>query len=80
MCRCLLHAGADPDVTNHAGQRPGDEFDAVFVPEDSPVAEDAGQSPGRSSPRLEIRAMLEEARTARKAVKEATAAAAAEGR
>lgn len=30
--RYLLEAGADPNSRNESGERPGDSFDAVFVP------------------------------------------------
>lgn len=31
--RYLLEAGCDPNSRNNAGERPGDKFDAVFVPD-----------------------------------------------
>lgn len=31
--RYLLNAGADPNSRNDAGERPGDSFDSVFVPQ-----------------------------------------------
>lgn len=32
-CRYLLEAGCDPNSRNNAGERPGDKFDDVFVPD-----------------------------------------------
>lgn len=59
--RFLLDAGADPSVRNAAGERPGDKFDSVFVPE----GEEAGGEGGggdEEGPREAIKRMLEAAR------------------
>lgn len=62
-----MEAGADPDVANEAGERPGDAFDTVFVPEG--VAGAGGGENGdtrREDPRAVIVDILNEARAARK--------------
>lgn len=68
--RYLLEAGANPDAANDAGDRPGDQFDTVFVPQVTTVGggeeEDLVGRGGGGGPREEILEMLDEARAARK--------------
>lgn len=68
--RYLLEAGADPNNAKESGERPGDEFDAVFVPaaqaeEDTGAEEGAGGGAGGGGPREAIIEMLENARAAK---------------
>lgn len=60
--RFLLDAGADPNIKNAAGERPGDSFDSVFVPESGDL-ESAGDDGQDTGPREAIMQMLDASRS-----------------
>lgn len=68
--RYLLEAGADPNNAKESGERPGDDFDAIFVPaaqaeEETGAEEGADGGAGGGGPREAIIEMLEKSRAAK---------------